>query len=157
MLFNCIRWYEMKSNRNSTVQTWSTQTGFVLSVFYSGSSWATSPATTTSGINSFYLLKLLLALLCVLAIFLVLAKVVRQMNGMSGSPSGPLAIVASLSVGTRERILIVEVGEDQLLVGVSPAGIVKLHDLDKPVNLENETTSSTFKTQLNNILGDRVN
>ena len=50
-----------------------------------------------------------------------------------------------------------EVGEDQLLVGVSPAGIVKLHDLDKPVNLENETTSSTFKTQLNNILGDRVN
>ena len=157
MLFNCIRWYEMKSNLNSTVLTWASLTSFVLSVFYSGSSWATTPATTNSGINSFYLLKLLLALLCVLAIFLVLAKVVRQMNGMSGSTSGPLAIVASLSVGTRERILIVEVGEDQLLVGVSPAGIVKLHDLDKPLKLENESATATFKTQLNNILGDRVN
>ena len=74
MLFNCIRWYEMKSNLNSTVLIWASLTSFVLSVFYSGSSWATTPATTNSGINSFYLLKLLLALLCVLAIFWCLLK-----------------------------------------------------------------------------------
>lgn len=136
-------------------EVWYKRLPFLLALLFAHPSWASVPASI--GVDSIYLLKLFLALLFVLGIFLILAKVVRQINGASISSSGPLSIIASLSVGSRDKIVIVAVGEQQVLLGIGPAGIVKLKDLDKPVRVENEPVIHSFKSQLNSMLGDRIN
>ena len=145
---------EMNPTSKAQPGQWLTKVASLLPLIAPSYVLAAGPGS--SGVSSVYLLKLFLALVFVLLIFLVLAKVVRQMNGVTGSASsGPLSIIASLSVGSRERIVILKVGEEQLLVGISPAGIVKLHNLDEAIEAEGLPLSNSFKSQLNSILGDR--
>ena len=44
-----------------------------------------------------------------------------------------LRVVASLQLGAKERAVVVEVGGQQLLLGVTPAGICRLHELPQPL------------------------
>jgi flagellar protein FliO/FliZ len=76
------------------------------------------PATPAPGPGS--LLQTILALILVLAVLLGLAWVLKRFGprGMMGSAN--VKLVGALSVGTRERILVVEVGEQWIVVGASP-------------------------------------
>lgn len=100
-------------------------------------------------ISGFYLLKLVLSLLLVLGIFIFLARIIRRFNGFQKTSAGPLAVLAGISLGPRERLVVVKAGNDQLLLGISPAGIVKLQEFDSPVIIESESTEENFQTQLN--------
>jgi flagellar protein FliO/FliZ len=79
----------------------------------------TPPAAATS--TGAGLLSTSLALLFVLALMLGLAWFVKRFGpkGLGGGNSN-VKLVGSLSVGTRERILVVEVGEQWIVVGASP-------------------------------------
>ena len=46
-----------------------------------------------------------------------------------------LSVLASLALGPRERIVLVRVGDQQLLLGVTPQSISSLQPLDAPVDL----------------------
>ncbi|MYM35273.1 flagellar biosynthetic protein FliO [Duganella sp. FT94W] len=67
------------------------------------------------------LLQTSLALLFVIALMLGLAWLTKRINprGLGGAGRN-VKLVGSLSVGTRERILVVEVGEQWIVVGASP-------------------------------------
>jgi len=67
------------------------------------------------------LLSTTLALLFVLALMLGLAWLLKRFGpkGLGGGNSN-VKLVGSLSVGARERILVVEVGEQWIVVGASP-------------------------------------
>lgn len=73
-------------------------------------------------------------LLVVMGIFVVIWLLRRLSSLPTGGGSG-LRVVGGLALGTKERILLVEVGETQLLVGVTPGRLSTLHVLDKPVFL----------------------
>jgi len=75
----------------------------------------------------------LLALLLVLGLILGLAWLLRRMPGSGFRPADGLKVVASLHLGPKERAVVVEVGGQQLLLGVTPAGITRLHELPQPL------------------------
>ena len=47
--------------------------------------------------------------------------------------SGPIEIIADVSLGAKERAVLVQVGGKQLLLGVAPGRVNTLHVLDEPV------------------------
>jgi flagellar protein FliO/FliZ len=75
-----------------------------------------SPPSTGGG-----LLQTTLALAFVIALMLGLAWLTKRFGPRSlGGGNSNVKLVGSLSVGTRERILVVEVGEQWIVVGASP-------------------------------------
>ena len=71
------------------------------------------------------------ALLLVLALIVGLGWLLKRMPGSGFRPAAGLKLVASLQVGAKERVVVVEVGGQQLLLGVSAGGISALHQLDQ--------------------------
>jgi len=78
--------------------------------------------------------QLLGSLLLVLALVVGLAWLARRLNGGRLAAGRNLRLVGGLSLGSRERIMVVEVGEVQLVLGVAPGRVQTLHVLDKPLS-----------------------
>ncbi|SFV02972.1 flagellar biosynthetic protein FliO [Pseudoduganella namucuonensis] len=77
---------------------------------------ATVPPPTATG----SLLQTVLALLVVLALLAGLAWLLKRYGPKSVTGGANVRLVGALNVGTRERILVVEVGEQWIVVGASP-------------------------------------
>ncbi|MBO9829661.1 flagellar biosynthetic protein FliO [Xanthomonas sp. A2111] len=73
------------------------------------------------------------ALLLVLGLILGMAWVLKRLPGSGFRPAQGLRVVASLAVGAKERVVVVEVNGEQLLLGVSPGGVRTLHQLPEPL------------------------
>ena len=74
------------------------------------------------------------ALVLVVGLILGLAWLVRRMPGLGGGAANPaLRIVGSLALGPRDRLVVVEVGQTQLLLGVGAGGTRTLHTLEQPL------------------------
>ena len=84
----------------------------------------------TPGVSGSAIVQMLVGLTLIIGILFVAAYLVRKLNGgQRFGQNGPLRIVGGLSIGTRERIVVVEVGETWLVVGVVPGQIKTLHTL----------------------------
>jgi flagellar protein FliO/FliZ len=84
--------------------------------------------TTAANSNS-YLLQLVSGLVIVLLSIVVLGWLAKRFNRMQSPGGGNLRIVEGISMGARERVVVVEVDGERLLLGVSPGRINKLHSL----------------------------
>ncbi|MFC6842141.1 flagellar biosynthetic protein FliO [Xanthomonas theicola] len=101
---------------------------------------AAQAAKTASGVGSAApsppgLFGAVLALLLVLGLILGMAWVLKRLPGGGFRPADGLRVVASLAVGAKERVVVVEVNGEQLLLGVSPGGVRTLHRLPEPLPL----------------------
>lgn len=76
-----------------------------------------------------YLLRVLLALAVVLVLAAGSLWGLRRIGRFAVRDSGELRIVASLAVGPRERLLVVEADGNRLLVGVAPGSVRLLASL----------------------------
>ena len=74
-----------------------------------------------------------LALVAVLALIVGLAWLLKRLPGAGLRSSDQLRVVTSLAVGQRERLVVVQVGQQQLLLGVTTQGINTLHTLAEPL------------------------
>ena len=77
------------------------------------------PAGTSTG----SLLQTLLALVLVLAVLGALAWFLKRYGPKVGGGNANLRVVGSLNLGGRERIVVVEVGNEWIVVGASPGRI----------------------------------
>jgi flagellar protein FliO/FliZ len=77
---------------------------------------ATSPAAGS-------LLQTIFALTAVLALLAVLAWGVKRFGPTSHVGTVPVRLVGALSLGGRERIMVVEVGNQWIVVGASPGRV----------------------------------
>ena len=73
------------------------------------------------------------ALLLVLALIVGLGWLLKRLPGSGFRPSEGLKLVTSLNVGARERLVVVEVNGQQLLLGVTAGSINTLHVLPEPL------------------------
>ncbi|MGF1689559.1 flagellar biosynthetic protein FliO, partial [Photobacterium japonica] len=64
----------------------------------------------------------------------------------------PLRILRQLPVGQRERIVLLQVGDEQMLVGVTQQQISLLGKLDTPLPTEAELPGGDFAQQLSKML-----
>lgn len=81
------------------------------------------------------LAQVLLALILVLGLIVGMAWLMRRMGGIGQGGSGAIRLLGGIPVGQRERVVLVQVGETQLLLGVAPGRVQTLHVLDKPVSV----------------------
>lgn len=74
----------------------------------------------------------------IIILILVLAWGFRRMRlpGATGATNG-IKIISALPVGTRERIVLLQVGKQQLLVGMGPGHMETLHVLEQPLSETN--------------------
>ena len=86
------------------------------------------------------LLRVILALLVVLAAVLAAAWLARRMRSFSGGGGSSLELLAQLSLGARERAVLLRVGDCRLLIGVAPGNVRTLHVLEKSTPLEVAST-----------------
>ncbi|NDU85635.1 MAG: flagellar biosynthetic protein FliO [Ferrovum sp.] len=86
--------------------------------------------TWSSGLQIVFSLVLVLALMA--AVAWVLKKFQWGGARNSGRGTEPLRIVSSLAVGQRERVVLVEVQDTWVMVGVAPGHVQTLHVLPRP-------------------------
>lgn len=79
-----------------------------------------APAMPAASSSAGSLLQTTLALAFVLALLVGLAWLLKRYGPKSMGSSSAVRLVGSLSVGARERILVLEVGEQWIVVGASP-------------------------------------
>jgi flagellar protein FliO/FliZ len=81
--------------------------------------------------GAFSLLQTLFALCLVLAMLAGMAWLLKRLNprGMGGNAN--LRVVSALSLGGRERVLVVEVGEQWIIVGAAPGRVNLLTTMPK--------------------------
>lgn len=75
----------------------------------------------------------LFSLAVVLALIFVLAWLARRMPGALGQRNQGMRLIASLPLTARERIVVVDVGGTQLLLGTGASGTRMLHKLETPL------------------------
>lgn len=96
--------------------------------------------------------EIVVGLFVVLFIIGIVAWFVRRVPGLSVSTDGRLRVIAGVSVGQRERIILVQVGEEQLLVGVAPGRVETLHVLNQPLPPADADQNSHFARSLNGFI-----
>lgn len=102
------------------------------------------PATGVAGV--------LTSLVAVLVLILLLAWGVKRFQ--IGGNAGAIRVIAAASLGARDRILLVQVGDTQLLVGVGSGGMRTLHVLDQPLTVPAGPGSDTpFARRLRDLAG----
>lgn len=93
---------------------------------------AFAEATATPGVSGASILQGLLGLLLVIGLLVGAGFLLRRLGtAASFGQAGPLRVVGGLAVGTRERILLLEIGEDWIVVGLTATQMRTLHTLPK--------------------------
>jgi flagellar protein FliO/FliZ len=101
-----------------------------------------SAVPAAPGLDAGQVLSVLLGLAAVLVAIVALSWVLRTILRLQGGAGpGPLRVVAALSLGPRERVVLVEVGAAQVLVGVTPGRIQPLHILGEGERVEGPVTA----------------
>ena len=106
----------------------------IISLFAVPYAWAEDaavlPRQTAKVVSSGDVVQWLLALVVVLAVFLLSVWLLRKSGSLAVVGKGQLAVLAGLSLGVREKLVLVKVGEKQLLLGVSSGRIDKILELE---------------------------
>jgi flagellar protein FliO/FliZ len=85
------------------------------------------PAAAAPGVDVADLSGVLLSLALVVGFIFAAAFVLKRTPfGAAGRNNGLLKVTAALPLGPRERLLLVEVRGEELLIAVSPAGVVNV-------------------------------
>jgi flagellar protein FliO/FliZ len=102
------------------------------------------------------LIQLSLGMLAVLLLIGGLAWLLRRTGRFQSGVSGALRVLGGVSMGTRERVVLLQVGNQQLLLGVAPGRIHTLHVLDEPIVPEQSVAvggNSGFSEALSLVMG----
>ncbi|MDP1536341.1 MAG: flagellar biosynthetic protein FliO, partial [Burkholderiales bacterium] len=79
-------------------------------------------------------IRMVLGLTVVLGLLGATAWASRRFRSGAQARGGQIEVVSGLSLGGRERVVLLRVGGDQVLVGVSPSGMRPLHVLTQTQN-----------------------
>ncbi len=96
-----------------------------------------SPLSTES------MISVILSLFLILILILAAAWLFKRFGQFQSIPHHELKMLASLSTGQRERIVLLQVGEKQLLVGVTQSSIRTLYELENPIQTQKSDLENT--------------
>jgi flagellar protein FliO/FliZ len=136
--------------------------GFVLALPFSvlaaepvATATAAAAPAVSSGVTG-QLTQLVLGLLLVLGLIFFLAWLLRRVQQAGPAGKGQvIELIGSRALGPRDRLMLVQVGNEQILLGLSPGTITALHVLKEPVQVPSGTEKATpeFAQRLMELLG----
>jgi flagellar protein FliO/FliZ len=111
------------------------------------------PSGSASGIG-----QVTLALLAVLVAVFVVAALLKRLRGFAGAGAHGIEVLSQVSLGSRERAVIVRVGAERLLLGVANGNVRLLHTLpaeapQPPATVSDDNARPTFASLLKRSLG----
>ncbi|MHC8349553.1 flagellar biosynthetic protein FliO [Pseudomonas sp. RT4P38] len=115
---------------------------------------AAAPAVS-SGVGG-QLTQLVFGLLLVLGLIFFLAWLLRRVQQAGPAGKGQvIELIGSRALGPRDRLMLVQVGNEQILLGLSPGTITALHVLKEPVQVPSGTEKATpeFAQRLMELMG----
>ncbi|HEY0683085.1 MAG TPA: flagellar biosynthetic protein FliO [Steroidobacter sp.] len=102
---------------------------------------APEASQTPAAVGAGSLTQVTLSLLLVLGIVFAAAWVTRRLRGFGRFGNSALQVITDIGVGAKERVVLVQVGKQQLLLGVAPGRVNTLHVLDEPVTPQTPATT----------------
>ena len=105
-----------------------------------------APAVAPSSLfTGDYLLQVVGSFVVVILLLVAVLVMLKRFNGVSASMGGDMRVVSSVGVGQRERAVLLQVGEQQVLLGVGPGNVRALHVFDEPaVTATPSSTAPSF-------------
>ena len=117
---------------------------------------AARPIDVPSVVNTGSMVKITLSLQLVLAAIVAVAWLLKRMNFAQQGKANLLKVIGSVAIGQRERVVLLEVGDTWLLVGVGPGQIRTLHTLAKDESQDPlPDTDKQFGKMLSSLLKNR--
>ncbi|WP_210668666.1 flagellar biosynthetic protein FliO [Pseudomonas protegens] len=115
---------------------------------------AATPATAPGSLGG-QLAQMVFGLLLVVGLIFFLAWVLRRMQSTAVKGGQVIEIVGSRAIGPRDRLLLVRVGKEQILIGHTPGSIEALHVLAEPVEVPAGARQATpeFAQRLMELMG----
>lgn len=80
--------------------------------------------------------KVMLSLTGIIVLILLLARGLRQWDFQARKTPTVFQVLAAISLGNKEKIYLVKVGEEQLVVGSSLGGLTMLHVMQQNIAVE---------------------
>jgi flagellar protein FliO/FliZ len=101
-------------------------------------------AVPATGAGSF--VQVTIALAIVLAAVFAAAWLMQRLRSFGGGQAGSIKVITSVALGAKERAVVVQVGRQQLLLGVAPGRVTTLHVMAEPLNGQESATSTSLPT-----------
>lgn len=122
------------------------------------------PAIANTGSSSSYssissIASIFLSLLVVVGLIFAVAYVMRRFNVTSVN-GGHMKVVASMMAGVKEKIMVIEVGGEQHLIGVTGQQITHLSKLTTPIDTQADSSTAnqgSFQQKLAQAMADKIN
>lgn len=133
--------------------------GFI-NAFHAYGGEAEGPRQSTGIISYANVMQWLFGLILVLALFGVFVWLLRKSGTLAIESKSELAVLSAVSLGIREKLVLVKVGEKQLLLGITPGRVEKLLELEGDSRLfQNQAESGNsglFAKKLQQILQSKA-
>lgn len=91
-----------------------------------------TPITVSDPFSTEAILQLLVGLLFVIALIFLLAWIARRSLGVTQT-GRHMRVITGLPLGAREKVVLVEVGKEQMLLGVAPGRVNLITRFEEPV------------------------
>jgi len=113
----------------------------------------TSNHVLTDSIGASNYFQMFFGLLLIVALIFGLAWLIRRINNFQGNMNGVLKVLSMISVGQREKVALIQVGNKQLLIGVSSGNVNTLLVLDDMIESKKSTNEQiSFADRLSAVL-----
>ncbi len=119
-----------------------------------------SPSRSTVPIDPFSaesLFRMFGGLSLVLVMVVLLVWVLKRLQKFPAGTGGYIQLVGALSLGQREKVVVVQLGDEQLVLGVCAGRIDFLHALKNPIPVaRHPDISESFSEKLRDVLEKRI-
>ena len=99
-----------------------------------------------------YVFQILISFVIVIGFILLMAWLMRRTGRFGQGNSQIIKIISTMPLGMREKIMVIEIGEVNIVVGVAPGQIRTLHVLESGIeirdreNIKAYTSAKGFKS-----------
>ncbi len=117
---------------------------------------AVEPTLSKNLEPSNHLGQIILSLAIILLLIFISAWLMKRFGKVNGLASNHMKVLGNMSVGQRERIILLEVGDEQLLIGVTSSKISLLHELKEPIDVSSSFSPVGIKNNLSQVFAKRL-
>jgi len=119
----------------------------------------TSEITTlpSSPVDVGSVFQVIAALLVIVFLILAMSWMYKKYGASYISHNSGLKVVSALSLGGKEKAVLIQVGDEQVLLGVSPGYVRKIHDVNEPISVNENFAENNFIAKLNKEISKVVN
>ena len=100
------------------------------------------------------LMQVSFGLFVIILLITAAAWFTRRFGNFQIAAKGNLRIIGGLPLGSRERVVLIQVGTEQIVLGVAPGRVDKIHVLENPVPIEESSplAKSHFAMRLSEVI-----